>query len=127
MPIQGKKFRPITCRSSALIFSFCSISQVVRRCKQKTHAAKTYCHNKRTMLLAKYMHFFNPVQANVPFLYPLKTYNFRGYRKGTLVENVLSYKISNILLMLHTLSTEPFAKKLFHHRPDTSAKCQSPK
>ena len=44
-----------------------------------------------------YLLSFNPFQVNVPLPYPLKTseklpfsYNFRGYRSGTLIENGLT-------------------------------------
>ena len=60
LPMQGKRFSAVSYCSSALIFSFYSTLQEVGRSKQKkTHAAATSCHNKQTMLLAKFKYFFN--------------------------------------------------------------------
>ena len=44
--MQGKQFTAINFCSSALIFSFCNISQVAGRCKREPHAAKASCINK---------------------------------------------------------------------------------
>ena len=49
------------------------------------------------LFVANVLVYFNPFQANVPFLYPLKmsenlwsSDGFRGYRKGTLAWNGLN-------------------------------------
>ena len=55
-----KQFTAIQFTVAVLIFSFCSISQVVGRWKQKTHDGKTSCQNKQASLFAKHMDFFNP-------------------------------------------------------------------
>ena len=57
--MEGKQIAAASCCSSTLNFSFSGAAQVVSRCKQKAHAAKTSCLNKQIMLHAKYMHLFN--------------------------------------------------------------------
>ena len=60
---------------------------------------------KKIFNCIKYLQLLNPFQANVPFLYPLKTLEnlrlsdvFRGYRKGALAWNGLSNEIRNCIL-----------------------------
>ena len=57
--MQGKQIAATSCCSYTLNFSFTGAAQVVSRCKQKAHAAKTSYLNKQIMLLAKYMPLFN--------------------------------------------------------------------
>ena len=85
--MQGKQFTAISCRSSTLIFSFSSISQVFRRRKQKIRAAKTSFHKKQAMLFAKCMHLLNPFDTKVLLYTPLEISTFRKYGKGTLAQD----------------------------------------